>query len=185
MPANTCRIRRGWSFFARIPPTIPPKNTPGINNRPVLQETKPCRAYAIIASTPVGGINATKLVPWARCWLKENSNPRRGTSRTPPPMPNIPEATPQIHATANIPVSRPIPSTTGPLLLAGSRATLDLRLSPQQHCRQYKEAAEQSLEIPGRHRQSGQAPSVGPKKNPQRAQNPHSQINLALLPILP
>jgi hypothetical protein len=172
MPANTCRIRRGWSLFARIPPTTPPRNTPGINNRPVLQETKSCRAYAINARTPVGGIIATKLVPWARCWLKENNNPRRGTSRTPPPMPNIPEATPQIHATTNIPVLRPIPSTTGPLLPAGNRSTFDLCFSPQQNCRQYKETAKQSLEIRGRHRQRDQTPSIGSKKNSQRAQNP-------------
>src|SRR2546422_26495 len=95
----------------------------------------------------------------------------------------MPEADPHIHATTYIPLAHPIPSTAGLLPPARNGSTLDLRLSPQQNCRQYKEGAKQSLEIPGRHGQRERAPSIGPKKNSQRAQYPCSQINLALLPV--
>jgi len=68
---------------------MPPKNIPGISSNPVFHETNPCFEYAISAKAPVGKISATKDVPCARCWLKANSSPRRGTRRTPPPTPNM------------------------------------------------------------------------------------------------
>src|SRR5713101_6437622 len=98
------------------------------------------------AKRPVGGISATKLVPCARCWLYANSSPRSGTSRTPPPIPNIPEATPQTHATAKIPALRPTLSATGPLLACDAhRLTFLLSLSPEQDRCQHQEAPEKSF----------------------------------------
>src|ERR1700674_4573102 len=102
----------------------------------------------MIASTPVGGISAIRLVPCARCWLNANSNTRRGTKRTPPPIPNIPEATPQTHAVAKIPRPRPVPSAMGRLLSPADLAALESRLSPKQQCGQHEETAEQALQIP-------------------------------------
>src|SRR6184192_2696221 len=128
---------------------MPPKNTPGISSSPVLQDTNPSFAYAISASTPVGGISATREVPCARCWPNPNSSPSSGTSRTPPPMPNIPEVIPQTQAIAKMPALRPIDSGTNILLAATSHACVDLRLSPKQKSSQQEEAAEQSLQVPG------------------------------------
>src|SRR4029077_4373258 len=127
---------------------MPPKKTPGISNNPVFQETNPSFEYASNARIPVGGISAINEVPCARCWLNAKSSPSSGTRITPPPIPNIPEATPHTHAIANIPVPRlaplvtPAASGTGSLHLAVGRVRIVLRFSPEQECRQHQETSE-------------------------------------------
>src|SRR5213083_1735261 len=156
----------------RPPPAMPPKNTPGINSNPVFHDKNPCFEYAISASTPVGGINATREVPCARCWLNPNSNPSSGTSSTPPPIPNIPEATPHTHATAKIPAMRPIDSSMNFPLAASGRVRIAARLSPKQKSRQYQEAAEQPLQVLRRQGERYQASGVSAEEHSQCAQNP-------------
>src|SRR5258708_5345918 len=160
IPAKTWLIRRGLILFARIPPTMPPKNRPGISSNPVLQDTNPCFEYAISASSPVGGISATREVPCARCWLKAKSSASSGRRNTPPPIPNIPEATPQTQASAKMPTPRAIPSATGHLLGFADGAALELRLSPEQNSGQHQETTEQSFQVPGQNGECNQAPCI-------------------------
>src|SRR5271155_329766 len=128
---------------------MPPTKTPGIRSSPVCQETYPALAYAKKASAPVGGINAIKLVPCARCCPKAKNSAKNGTKRVPPPIPNNPEAMPQRHAAPKIPASRIGPSPMGCPLAGGRHCSVfRLRFSPKQERSQNQKAAEQSLEIP-------------------------------------
>src|SRR4029077_1331053 len=152
---------RGLIFSASIPPMMPPKNTPGINSNPVFHDTNPSFEYAIRANTPVGGISATKDVPCARCWLNANSSPSKGTRSTPPPIPNIPEATPHTQAIAKMPALRPTPLPTGNILSSvGGCTALKLRLSPEQKSSQYQEATKQSFQVPRWHGERNPAPGI-------------------------
>ena len=146
-PAKTCLMRLGCSRFASHPPKIPPTKTPGIKSRPVRQDTNPALAYAKNANNPVGGISAIKLVPCARCCPNAKSSTKKGTKRTPPPIPNSPEATPQIHAAKKIPVLRSGPSATGEAFRSGWSLVFRLRFSPKQKRGQHQKATEELFEL--------------------------------------
>src|SRR5713226_1644183 len=178
IPAKTWLIGRGLILFARIPPAMPPKNRPGISRNPVFHDTNPCFEYAISANSPVGGISATREVPCARCWLKANSSTSSGTRNTPPPMPNIPEATPQTLAIVKMPAPRLILSATGGLPGFAGGAALELRLSQEQNSRQHEETTEHSFQVPGRQGECDQAPCISAEWHSERAQNPSVQIHL-------
>src|SRR4029077_15255275 len=124
---------------------MPPKKMPGTSSNPVFHETKPSFEYAINANSPVGGISAIKEVPCARCCSNAKSSPRSGTRRTPPPTPNIPEATPQTHAAAKIPALRPAASATSFLLAGAGHVRIALRLSPEQEACQHEETSKCTL----------------------------------------